>query len=110
MSFRLGEWRLESKVRLGIGELAASEADDVRLALHEAADRSGVVLGGREDRGTRPPERGECGTLHRSLGGGPQVRVRERQHIVDERGVPDTALGPDDRQVGVQQENTIYLP
>jgi len=105
-----GEWRLESIVRLGIGELAAPEADDMRLTLHEAADRAGIVLGRREDRRFRPSERGECGPLHRSLRGGPEVRVRERQNVVDERGVPHTALGPDEREVGIHHENTIDLP
>ena len=38
------------------------------------------------------------------------MRVRERKDIVDKRGVPHTALGPDEREVGVQQENTIHLP
>jgi hypothetical protein len=38
------------------------------------------------------------------------VRVREREDIVDERGVSDTALWPDEREVGVQQKDTIHLP
>jgi hypothetical protein len=38
------------------------------------------------------------------------MRMRQRQDVVHERGVPDGALRPDERQVGVQQQNAIHLP
>jgi hypothetical protein len=38
------------------------------------------------------------------------MRMRQRQDVVHERGVPDTTLWPDERQVGVKQQDAIHLP
>jgi len=67
-----------SGVGLEVRELAATERHDSRLDLEEALDLLRIVLGRREHQRSGASQRKEGDPLDQTLGGRPEVRMRQR--------------------------------
>ena len=97
---------VSSSVGFEVGELSATERHDPCLDVEKTLDFVRVVLGRGEDKRSCVSQRAEGGPLDQTLRGRPELRIRQRQRVVHENCVLNSARHPHDGEWDVRvQEN-----